>query len=86
MKKINIVLNTEKNHSCNCCNAKDHDEDNRLWLVSFKIGIMTQNFRLCDYHLNELKSEINNIDIKDKGIHIEHLKYCSYCGIELKDN
>ena len=24
-------------------------------------------------------------DIKDKGIHIEHLKFCPYCGIELKD-
>jgi len=22
---------------------------------------------------------------EDRGVHIEHLKYCPYCGIELKD-
>jgi hypothetical protein len=61
MKKIKLDLNTEKNHTCNCCEGKDCDEDYRLWLITFKMGSITQNIRLCDYHLNELKSEINFI-------------------------
>jgi|GEM_PF-6282620 len=54
---IKIKKNQEKYASCNCCDGSANKP--YLWDVEFTFRGHTQLVKLCAFHMNELKSEID---------------------------
>lgn len=60
MKKIEISTAQSKYDECNCCRYNERLEQDVIYALKFKMGNITQVIKLCDRHMEELKTALRD--------------------------